>query len=198
MEGLNLATAATAPAVSLSEVKDHLRITGTSEDAVLLGMIDAAEQYAELVTRRAFIQRTYKQTLPAFPDGGRGLLYLPMPPLISVTAVKYWDTSDPSSQATLASEKYQVETSQEPGLVEPIVGESWPNTEAREAAVEVEFVAGYANQSDIPASIAIAIKMLAGAFYDAREAMTVVKMHDLPASLAVDRLLENERVQRFS
>ena len=198
MQGLTLVTPKTAPAVSLASVKDHLRITGTDEDTVLLGLIDAAEKYAELETSRAFIERTYRLTFSGFPFGSRDPIYLPMPPLSSVSSVKYWNNADPNVLTTVSDTTYTVETDYEPGTVQPNVGEDWPTDVAdRNDAVEVVFVAGYANQSDIPAAISIAVKMIAGAFYENREETTTAKMGQVPEAISARRLLAGERVQRF-
>ena len=51
--------------VTLDETKTHLRVTDTSEDTLIGGLITAAREYAELVTGRAFITRAYTLTLPA-------------------------------------------------------------------------------------------------------------------------------------
>ena len=100
-------TAPSTEPVSLADAKVHLRtVTGdTSEDnAVITPLIVAAREYCENFTRRAFAAQTVK----AYPDGWEDNIKLPMPPLVSVTSIKYYDEDD--AEYTLASADYQVDT----------------------------------------------------------------------------------------
>ena len=100
----------TAPAtepVSLADAKVHIRtVTGdTSEDAAIITpLIVAAREYCENFTRRAFAP----QTIKAYPDGWEDNIKLPMPPLVSVTSIKYYD--EDATEYTLSTDDYQVDT----------------------------------------------------------------------------------------
>jgi uncharacterized phiE125 gp8 family phage protein len=93
--------------VSLADAKVHLRtVTGdTSEDsAVITPLITAAREYCENFTRRAFAAQTVK----AYPDGWEDNIRLPMPPLTTVTSIKYYDEDD--AVYTFDTGDYQVDT----------------------------------------------------------------------------------------
>lgn len=59
-------------AVGIEEVKNHLKVTGTNQDALISLYLDSAIDYAEKFTRRDFITRTYKTFRDSFPGISEG------------------------------------------------------------------------------------------------------------------------------
>ena len=91
-------TRTAAPAsypVTTAEAKSHLRVDISDDDTLIASMISAATDYVELATGRSFVTRTYRADLSAFAD----VIELPMRPIISVTSIKYYDTSSPEVAA---------------------------------------------------------------------------------------------------
>jgi len=83
-------TVLTAPAVeplSLSEVKLHCRVDASDEDTLLTALIVAAREYAEQLTGRAFITRTYELLEPATGEA----FELRFPPFGSLLTVQTID-----------------------------------------------------------------------------------------------------------
>ena len=76
--GLQLVTPPAAEPVSLSEAKEHSRITGTDEDDLITTFIEAAREYCEEYQNRAYITQTWDLSLDEFPDSPYSL---PKPPL---------------------------------------------------------------------------------------------------------------------
>src|SRR3954467_7877050 len=68
MAGLKLVTAPTVPAVTVADLKSYLRITSTSDDAMLLTMIYGAINYFEKVTSRRLITQTWDYYLDSLPQ----------------------------------------------------------------------------------------------------------------------------------
>jgi uncharacterized phiE125 gp8 family phage protein len=173
MDGVRI-TSVTPPSVepiTLNDVKMHLRRTDRREDDYFTEMIKVARQYCEHKTRRAFITQTWNLILDKFPmnadpvsDLGTELyrnsqIRIPVPPLQSVTHVKYYDTG--GTQQTRDSGKYVVDTDSQPGRVYPAHGQVWPETRNIENAVEIQFVAGYGDAgSDVPEALRHAIKLV--------------------------------------
>ena len=171
----------TAPAyepVTLNECKLNMfgSTTFTADDALISALIKVARQYAENYTRRAFVQRTLELTLPYWPSGG--IIELPLPPLQSITHIKYIDTA--GATQTVDSADYQVDTYRAPGLVKPVYNETWNATRDDFNAVQVRYVAGYATGSpddqssaaeNIPDSIKHWIKVRVATLYEHREAV---------------------------
>lgn len=93
MIGLDLITPATIPVVSTADAKTYLRVDHTDEDDLIDDLVAAATRQLEERTRRAFISQTWQvraASLTQTNEYGRPGVELPRPPLIGVTAVKYW------------------------------------------------------------------------------------------------------------
>lgn len=127
--------------------------------------VRAAREQCEQYTNRAFIQQTLRMTLNPYTWRGerRGLLWymngganawheieLLRPPLISVTAVRYYD--DANQLQTVDQDDYFVVS----GLVPKIrfvEGFASPSTYVREDAIQVEYVVGYPPTTDSPPNL---------------------------------------------
>lgn len=191
--GLQQTTAPTSEPLTLTEVKDHLRIDDTDSDDELTLLLAAARSHVETRTNRQLMQATFELTLDRWP-GGRELV-LRMPPLASVTSVTYYD-EDEASQ-TLASGDYHVDTATEPGRIVLKDGESWPNLDERPAAVTVTYVAGQASADDVPDAAKLATLQLLAHWFENREA---VAFGGNPTNLphAVEALINQVKVPEIA
>ena len=169
---LTVSAAAAGWPVTLPEAKDHLRVDATADDALIRRLIGAATTFVETRLGRQLVNATLKLELDEFPANE---LWLPRPPLSSVSSIKYYDTGN--TQQTLASSEYEVDASSEPGRVRPTAASSgWPSTYDRLNAVEILFVAGYgATTETVPEDIRQAILFVVGHWYENREATIVGK-----------------------
>ena len=179
----------TVEPVTLAEAKAFLRLESnspeTAEDALVTSFIVAARQWAEGVTRRAFVLQTWAYTLPAFPpichpdrsryDGDE--IDLPLGRCLGVQSITYVDTDGtlrtlggPSSSPTVTAAFRETLISDQGGVALPAWGETWPATRDDEpAAVTVTFRAGYGPAaSDVPASIRTAILYRVADLYEHR------------------------------
>lgn len=166
---LLLVTPPAVTPVSLAEAKEHLRVEHADDDAYISSCIAAAVARIDGRNgwlRRSLINRTYQLFLPWFPVAR--CIPLPLPPLNSVSSIKYQDEND--VEQTFSSGSYQVVKNEDEGYIYLKTGESWPgNTFERPDAVKIEFVAGYgAAGSDVPENIRHAIKIEIGALYAER------------------------------
>jgi uncharacterized phiE125 gp8 family phage protein len=184
---LSLVTPPTVEPVTLTQFKQHARIDRDDEDAVINGYLTAARRHVEAILRRQLLSATWRLTLDAFPCGP---IYLPRPPLVSVTSVKYVD-SDGVTQ-TLATGDYQVDTYREPAQVVAAYGTAWPVARYQPNAVEVIYVAGYGTlPTDVPQPIRQAIQLLASHWYENREPVLTGTIAT-PLPMAVASLLAFE------
>lgn len=161
---LALVTPPASVLVSLAEAKMHLRVEHDAEDAYLPTLVASAESLIggrDGWTGRALISQTWRLTLPGFPVGG--VLRLPLPPLISVTHVKYYDAND--TQQTFSADNYTVQTTDTPGRIVLDAAVGWPSTYSRIDAVEVQFVCGYADAASVPAPIKHAALIILASLY---------------------------------
>ena len=139
------ATGALQP-ITLEEARAQARVDCDAEDAFLGLLISVATQAASDRLQRALVPARYRLTLDSFPDA----VELLMPPIISVESVKYIDTD--GEQQTLDPQDYFLDSVSEPGYLVPAAGRAWPATQDRINAVEVDYVAGYADNA-VPAPI---------------------------------------------
>lgn len=193
---LKLITPPTVEPISLSELKAHLRIDGTDEDALLNAIIKTAREHVEAITRRALIQQTWQLILDGWWLSG-AILELPMPPLIGVDSIVYKDSA--GTEYTLESSKYLYDAT-DIGRLMLADGESFPTSELYPmGAVKITFKAGYGTSGDsLPEPIRHAIRLLCGHYYENREAVIIERgANIMQLPMAVDALLAPYRVWGF-
>lgn len=177
--------------VTLAEAKEHLRVTHDEEDFLIDRLIRAATEDAELYQGRSYITRTLRLYLDRFPAAG--VIYLPMPPAVSVEAVTYRDHS--GGEHVIDADRYVVDVARSPGRIAPAPGHSWPHVSLLPVgAVSVTYRAGYGDEAGVvPAAIRQAILLTVGHLYENREAVTAERT---PAELpmGVKHLLTKGRV----
>lgn len=159
--GITLSVAPTEEPVSLDDARLSMRVDDYTQDTLVQQTLVAARLDAEAFTGRVFITQTWVWTLDAFP---RGAMRFPKNPVQSVTSVQYVDTA--GATQTWGASKYEVTTDGIVAQLQPVFGESYPNTYEKMNAITVTFVAGYGGASAVPAGIKQAILMHASALYD--------------------------------
>lgn len=137
------------------------------EDTYLNTLITAARQHVEEVTWRALITQTWDLKLTSFSSP----IKIPRPPLVSVTHLKYYDTS--SVQQTLSTDYYELDTASEPGFVRLKYNQTWPTCRGHDDDIEIRYVAGYGAASAVPRTIRHAIQLWAAQLYERREPVVV-------------------------
>ena len=162
---LKLITAPTVEPLTVAETKAHLRVTASDEDTAIGAYITAARQLAEQILGRALMSQTWEKTIDAFPTNE---IELPWPPLVSITSVKYINTS--SAQITLASTEYVIDSDTEPGWLLLAVDKTWPATDDVANAVRVRYLAGYVDAAAVPGVIKSWLLLKIGELYANREA----------------------------
>lgn len=187
--GLSLATAPAIEPVTLDEARNHLRVGGGVDTAIITALIGTARRHAETVTRRALISQTWDYYIDKFVK----CIYLPLPPVQSITSVKYLDTS--GVLQTLANTEYTTDVITEPARIVEAFGKVWPAEQNIINAVVIRFVTGYgALTTDVPEGIRQAILMLIGHWYENRQPLGPFTK-EIPMS--VDSLLWPYRVLEF-
>lgn len=188
--------------LSLAEVKSHLRVDHTDDDATIAMYIAAARSYVDGedgFLGRALVTQTWLLTLDEFPEDE---IKIPLPPLQSVVSITY-DDPDGNSVA-VAPADYYVDVAKEPGWVVPISGADWPTPLEAINAVRIQFVAGYeapgGSPEDLTANIPPAIKqgmlLLIGEWFDEKRADEILANLDrFPFPRASQLLLRPFRVQ---
>lgn len=169
--GLSLTTAAASLPVVLADITPELLsyTQSTANDAVVTQKLTEAVNYVEGQTQRCFIQSTWLQTFDDWPPGP---IKIDLQPLSSVSHVKYYDVD--GTLQTVSSSLYWTDTNSKPPRIVFKPDFTWPAVEVgRPSAVQVTFVAGYANAAAVPAMAKAAIKMLAAYWLERPEAASV-------------------------
>jgi len=146
--------------VTLSELKAHLRVDGTSEDVYLAQLITAAREYAEDYQGRAYIDRTYEVVMDRWPTVRHiETQYVPIKLVIKVAAKQRNGSLVEMDLSDLIIH---------PDAIVLGSGQQWPTGDAMVEAV-IQYVAG----SPITAQVKQAILLMAGHWYANREDVVV-------------------------
>lgn len=154
-------------AVLLDDFKYHSKYDGTTSDTLMTIYLKTAIEYAEKMTRRDFVNRTYKTFRDGFPgdevynlnslvNQGNVGFEIRKSKLQSVTSVKYL-LGDVLT--TVASTVYYSTSENDYSKILTLEGQVWPtDADNRLQSVEIEFVAGYGvDDTDVPDDLQEAI-----------------------------------------
>lgn len=183
---LVLVTGPAIEPIALAEAKLHLRVDDTADDNLITALITVARERVEHITRRALITQTWDLKLEDWPSGDE--LRIPLPPLQSVTSVKYLDQD--GAESTMDSADYIVDTASEPGRIVLAWDATWPSSTTLYPAnpITVRFVAGYGDAgSDVPQAIRQAMLLMIGEWYENRENAGEARLQQI--SLSAEALL---------
>jgi hypothetical protein len=191
-------------AVSLTDMKAYLVITGTADDALLTAFIQAATEAAKQYLKRSILEETLELTMDGFNEfdddrilalgpgvhtasvpyilGGGNEIDLAYPPVKSVTTIKTFDRAN--TEATFSNTLYQLDG--DGGRVYLNESVTWPSDLRARAAVKVRYVVGY---TAIPAPIVQGIKQHVAAMYECRDACSMPEVSK--SIMASYRLADN-------
>jgi uncharacterized phiE125 gp8 family phage protein len=189
---LRLITPPAAEPLSLTEVKAHLRVDHTDDDALIALYLTAVRQWIDGKDGwlgRALMPQTWELSLDEFPTAE---IRLPLVPVQSVSSVIY-DDADGIPQ-TVDPDDYWLDDVSEPAWIAPVADVSWPTPISAVNAVRVRFVAGYANAASVPFPIKAALLLMVGHLYRNRESVMQEQGKPEVLPMGVDALLSTYRV----
>jgi uncharacterized phiE125 gp8 family phage protein len=160
-----IVTAPTGDVIPLAEVKSHLRVDQTFDDAIIGGyMAAAAAHCGQVLAWRTFQPTTYKASFDYW-DGQE--VYLPYPPLLAVASIAVVDESDlPFDVVTIDPDTWVLDKAL--GRVR-FFGDG-VNGGGAAGRLTVTYTAGYAT---LPVWARQAILLLTGHYYENRESVVV-------------------------
>ena len=186
-----LITAATADPVTVGEAKSFCQITGSDSDVLLTNFITGATAYVQQRICQQLMPATFLEVWDWFEAD---TLTVDRTPLSSVSFVKYYDAGT-ELLTTIDSGNYYVDTySRRPRIV-PISTYTWPSVMDRPNAVQVQYVAGYANAATVPQMLKQAIMTLVYHWFDlGRRPMIATGAVPMSVPHSLDGLLDlNDR-----
>lgn len=173
---LVITSAPTGELLSVEEAKRHLRLMSGDLDDEVASKVREARDDCERETQRtlrATVTRVLTQRCwwpmgyctsyfgcleSRHRDGSYGSLKLPWPPLIAVSSVTYYDSSN--AQQTLSSTNYHVELSTDGfGRITWASTATIPSVYDRPDAIAITFTTGYANADAMPPTAMAGIKL---------------------------------------
>ena len=188
-DALELLEAPATTPVTLTEVKDQLRVEHTDDDTLINRLISVAVAYTEVqgALGHAMITQKWGQWVNSTPPQTVKLL---LGPLIAVTAVKYYDTDGVLQTDTLSN--YEIFGTEFSSTIGPKEGFAWPVTQDRPDAIRIEYTIGYGSATtDIPETLRHALMMLIGHWYDNRETTMMDELSNVPYGF--DALMDMHR-----
>ena len=173
--------------ISLSEAKDHLKISGSDEDAYLNALIKSATTHAENFTERSFLPQTWEATLDSIQyhkgsnewwDGKREVsigsvkgreseITLRRGRIESIKSFKYFTLGD--VELVFDSENYFLDKGNFTGRIILKNGRTWPTGLRNRLAVKITYEAFIADtKSELNADIIEAVKLILAHLYENR------------------------------
>lgn len=169
-----------AEPVTLAELKEHLRIDTSAEDSFLSSLIASARSWIERSTGRVLITQTWQMLFDAWPTSST--IFLPRPPLMSVSSVKIYDADGVAN--TLSPSLYLTDINADRPRIVFKSGTARPQPGLPANGIEIEFVSGYGDlAADIPPALAQSVKLLAAHWYEKRELVTTDGMPTVPLGI---------------
>ena len=149
---LKVITPPAAEPLTLEEAKQHLRISGSDDDIILLSMIKQAREFCEDFQNRKYITQGLELVLDSFPEYNY-ISFKNSSPVQSVESIKYYDIN--GQEFTFDSGNYIVDTD---SFVNKIVlgyCKLWPTISLQTVnAVRVRFTAGFGdNGKSVPETV---------------------------------------------
>lgn len=154
---LTLITPPTVAPITFEEIRDILRVNDSHQPQVET-LIEWATDEIERYCERAIMDQSWKLSFhDCFPTCRDGEINLPMGKVSSVSSVKYYDTE--GVQQTLVNGTDYEFSIGDYAILRPKV--SWPSTERRLNAVNIEFVVGYGTDpASVPGNLRAALQAL--------------------------------------
>jgi uncharacterized phiE125 gp8 family phage protein len=179
-----------AEPLTLAEVKSHLRLDGSAEDALLTSLITAARQYLEAGTGLALITRTLRVYLDGWPADG--LIQLAIAPLQTLESVTVYDAA--GNPQTVPLDGHVLDAAAMPAR---LFLASQPMSARPLNGIEIDVTAGFGNTgADVPDTLKRAMLMHVALMYELRGAIAE-GMQPAAVPAGYDRLISPYRPARL-
>lgn len=159
-----------ASVITTAELKQHLRVTHSDEDALIEAYRDAAVEFVESYCNTRLFTGQVQFNLKAFTH----TVELPIGPVTNVASVAYKQSKTGASQY-LNSADYYVEADRNPPV---IVFTTLPGVDTDDPSpVTITCAVGYAST---PEPLKQAVRFLVGHYYENRQAADVANVREVP------------------
>lgn len=149
--------------ITTADAKLQAIVQVSTDDDLIDAYIQTSRQAVEAFVHRSLVTQTWRLSLDCWP----AVIYLPMPPVQSVSSVKYVD--DQGVLQTWDPANYRVDIDSEPARITPAWGVTWPSIQYVTNAIQIEYVAGYGEAADVPEIFKQAMRLQVATMYEFRE-----------------------------
>ena len=154
-----------AEPVTPADLKQHLRVTHNSEDALIASLIKAAREEVEQATGLALISQVWRLYLDCWPSSQ--VVPLLRAPVISVDVITVYNAAGAPGVQQLSA--FVLDRSSRPARLAIPNAPTGPGTALN--GIEIDFTAGFgAAGADVPDGLKRAILLLAAHWYEFRGA----------------------------
>lgn len=148
--------------ISLSEMKEYLRLDDDTQDDLVAGLVKAARLMVETASRRILIEQRWRVMLDRWPEDGR--VVMPLSPLLAVDGITVSDASGVETEVPVASIDSDLA-----GDPPSIAVNNAPDPGKARNGIAIELRAGYGATPDtVPATLKLAIKILVAHWFENR------------------------------
>jgi uncharacterized phiE125 gp8 family phage protein len=154
--------------VTVSEAKAHLRVDGSTEDALINSLILTSRLHIEAALGLALITQSWMMVLDRWPRDG--VVALPIRPVQAVSAVRIIAIDD--VPATVPPADYILDGKGGPPRL--VAKSGWAAPGRKVGGIEIDFSAGFgAMAADVPQPIRHALLMLIAHWYEHRDPLEI-------------------------
>lgn len=169
----------TVEPVTLSDMKDYLRLDGAQEEALVATLITAARLMVEAMSGRMLIDQGWRIVLDAWPKGDA--LRLPLSPVRQLVAARVFDGAGLPQPVPV--EALVLEPGNDPPVLRRLA--ALPAPGRAYAGIEIDVLAGYgAAPAQVPAPLLQAIRMLVARWFEQRGDVVARDGEALPPPIA--------------
>lgn len=160
---VHIVTPSSLEVVTITEAKEHLKIDGDEQNAILRlylsAAIKACEDYRQAAIGSAEHELHSSWFCPSFS--------LQKYPVSAINSVKYYD--EEGNLQTVDSANYRLQSFRQPCYLEFDSEFDYPDLHEREYPVVVNFNAGWTSASSVPATVKLGILNRMGTFNEIRQ-----------------------------
>lgn len=163
--------------ISVDQVKEHLRIEHSDDDAYLTSLIDAAVNFVDVdgVLGKPIIDRKFALEFRDYPTTPVRLPYANFKELDNIKVIQ------DGTLVTQDNDDFQIGSDGDFRTVEPVKGKEWPVADDVPYAYQIVYKAGLSgNAAGVPATIKHALLLLVAHWYENRTATEATSYMPLP------------------
>ncbi|WP_454848748.1 head-tail connector protein [Rhizobium binxianense] len=179
-----------AEALTLAEVKAHLRLDGNEEDVLLAALIRVAREHLERVAGLCLTTQSWRLLLDSIPEDG--VIHIARGPLQAIENLRLYDEA--GEEVSLPLDGHVLDGAARPARL--VLGRSVAGLRAVNG-VEIDFTAGFGESgADVPDTLKRAMLMHVAQMFAFRGALAV---EDQPADIpsGYDRLIAPFLIRRL-